>query len=212
METADTNNYFIYCLKDPISLEIRYIGFTSKTLKYRLSKHIDNAKYNKHNKRLCNWILKYLKLDLKPIIELIEVCNENNWIEREKYWIKYYSNLLNISEGGDKNIINHTEETKQLLRMQKLGKKPSKETLEKRSKSLKGRIFSEEHKKKISESNKKRSLEKNKIKVIDIINNTEIIYLGRQAVKEACNIGLMTIYRNLNKDRIVKNQYKLVKI
>jgi group I intron endonuclease len=212
METADTNNYFIYCLKDPISLEIRYIGFTSKTLKYRLSKHIDNAKYNKHNKHLCNWILKYLKLDLKPIIELIEICNEDNWIEREKYWIKCYSNLLNISEGGDKNIINHTEETKQLLRIQKLGKKPSKETLEKRSKSLKGRIFSEEHKKKISESNKKRSLEKNKIKVIDIVNNIETIYLGRQAVKEACNIGLMTIYRNLNKDKIIKNQYKLVKI
>lgn len=212
METADTNNYFIYCLKDPISQEIRYIGFTTKTLKYRLSKHIDNAKYNKHNKHLCNWILKYLKLNLKPIIELIEICNKDTWIEREKYWIKYYSNLLNISEGGDINIIKHTEETKQKLRLQKIGIKPTKETLEKRSKSLKGRIFSKDHKLKLSKSNKQTSLEKNKIKVIDIINNTEEIYLGREAVKKACNIGLMTIYRNLNKDTIVKKQYKLVKI
>lgn len=212
METADTNNYFIYSLKDPISQEIRYIGFTTKTLKYRLLKHIDNAKYNKHNKHLCNWILKYLKLDLKPIIELVEICNKDTWIEKEKYWIKYYPNLLNISEGGDKIIVNHTEETKQKLRLQKIGIKPSKETLEKRSKSLKGRVFSEEHKLKLSESNKKTSLEKNKIKVIDIINNTETIYLGREAVKKACNIGLMTIYRNLNKNKVIKNQYILVKI
>ena len=40
---------------------------------------------------------------LKPIIEVIEVCNENNWQEREIYWISYYKervDLCNHHEGG----------------------------------------------------------------------------------------------------------------
>ena len=214
METADTNNYFIYCLKDPISLEIRYIGFTSKTLKYRLKKHIDNALYNKHNKHLCNWILKLREQNKVPIIEEIECCTEDNWSQKEKYWINFYSlsKLLNITEGGDINIIKHSKETKEKIRQKKVGIKPTKETLLKRSKALKGRLFSEEHKKKISISNKKTHLENNKILVFDIINKTETVYLGRKAVTKAIGISIMTIYRNLNKNTIVKKQYKLVKI
>ena len=38
------------------------------------------------------------------VVKQIDTCNENEWEEREKYWIKYYKDngfdLLNISEGG----------------------------------------------------------------------------------------------------------------
>lgn len=46
------------------------------------------------------WISKLLKDNLKPKIELVEECTENNWEEREQYWISFYPNLTNISKGG----------------------------------------------------------------------------------------------------------------
>jgi hypothetical protein len=39
--------------------------------------------------------------NIEPIIIELELCNENNWIEREKYWIKQYNNLTNLTTGGD---------------------------------------------------------------------------------------------------------------
>ena len=36
--------YAIYGLVDPTTKELRYVGFTSKLLKYRLSSHISAAK------------------------------------------------------------------------------------------------------------------------------------------------------------------------
>ena len=96
----------IYCLKNPDNMKIRYIGVTtSKYISRRLSQHIYCAK-NNHQTHVAKWIRKIKK---NPIIELIEICDENNWEEREKYWIKYYDNLTNIHEGGkgvviDKNI------------------------------------------------------------------------------------------------------------
>ena len=40
----------IYCLKCPFTLEIKYIGVTSQSLKERLYKHIYEAKSIKRNK------------------------------------------------------------------------------------------------------------------------------------------------------------------
>ena len=90
--------YKIYCLKNPKTLEIRYIGFTSqKYLSTRLAQHFFSANHN-YKTHVANWIRKIGK---KPIIELIEICNKDNWKEREIYWINQYSNLTNIKEGGN---------------------------------------------------------------------------------------------------------------
>lgn len=95
---------YIYLLRDPITNEIRYIGKT-KDLKQRLINHINNAKLKKFNRHIYNWILTLLNQNLKPLIELVEECNLDNWSEREKYWIKYYkelgNNLCNHSIGGE---------------------------------------------------------------------------------------------------------------
>ena len=93
--------YKIYCLKHPVTLEIRYIGVTTNSLLMRLSQHKYDALKKNSNKYLSKWIRKvYRETTLVPIIELVEIATQNNWEEREKYWISFYSNLTNIREGG----------------------------------------------------------------------------------------------------------------
>jgi hypothetical protein len=89
----------IYKLIDPITNEIRYIGKTKNILSKRYNEHMSRAKKG-HNSHVYYWISNLLKDSLKPIIELVEECTENNWEEREKYWISFYPNLTNISKGG----------------------------------------------------------------------------------------------------------------
>lgn len=208
MERADIK---IYCLKHPDTQEIRYIGITSKSLKKRLSKHIDNAKYTKHNKHLCNWINSILKLDKLPIIELIELAQENAWQEREKYYISIFPNLLNASLGGEGNFgFRHSEESKR--KMGRKGISPSKETLLKRSKALKGRIISEEHRQKIGAANKGKIYTKYKIIVKDLEEDLELIFNTVYEVHKALNVGEMTVRRNLNNNKLVKSRFIFMKI
>lgn len=97
--------YKIYCLKNPKTDVIRYIGITTqKYLSTRLSQHWWCSN-NNHQTYVARWIRK---LGIKPKIELIEICNKKNWEEREKYWIKYYDNLCNIHEGGKGVVIDRT--------------------------------------------------------------------------------------------------------
>ena len=113
---------YIYCLKDNNN-NIRYIGKTTN-INRRLSAHINDAKNNKTSRYVCNWIKSLLKRDLKPIIELIETCNENNWEAREKYWINYYKeiipNLCNRCEGGTGGLNKENLSQKQLLKKKEI--------------------------------------------------------------------------------------------
>ena len=54
---VDNREVHIYALKHPDTLEVRYVGKTVRSLSRRLGNHIANAKGNKHNKHLSNWIL-----------------------------------------------------------------------------------------------------------------------------------------------------------
>lgn len=58
----DTRKVKIYTLKHPDTLEVRYVGKTVRSLSRRLGNHIANAKGNKHNKHLSNWILVFYLL------------------------------------------------------------------------------------------------------------------------------------------------------
>lgn len=88
----------IYVLKDYFTQEVRYVGVTTKLLRQRLSQHLYDAKKKGTHKR--NWINSLLKKDVKPTIELLEICNYKNWEEREIHWISNYNNLTNTREGG----------------------------------------------------------------------------------------------------------------
>lgn len=92
----------IYTLIDPRDNQVRYIGKTNN-LKQRLANHINRSKSGFNSPIHC-WIRKLLDLNLKPTISVQEVCNQDNWEEREKYWIQYYrekyENITNVSDGG----------------------------------------------------------------------------------------------------------------
>lgn len=144
---------FIYYLKHPITNEIRYIGKTSKKLKYRLYNHIYNAKHTKHNKHLSNWILQILNEGLLPIMDLLEICDESIWKEQEQFWISLYPNLINLTLGGDGcEGLQHTEETLLKLRESRSGFKHTEQFKQDKSDFFKTIIRTDSWKNNISKS------------------------------------------------------------
>lgn len=106
----------IYALIDPITLKVRYIGRTIRSLPMRLSQHIHRAKdINRSKTHRDNWILSLLKINSKPIIRLL--CEVEGWKEShifEQNLIKKYAHRLtnhdDRGEGGKNR--NTTEEQK----------------------------------------------------------------------------------------------------
>lgn len=99
------SNYYIYILIDPRSNKIRYVGKTID-LNRRSIKHISEAKRNKYTTAKDNWIRKLLSLDLKPIMQTIDICKTK--LESSNLEIYYIQKLkkegvelYNSTEGGD---------------------------------------------------------------------------------------------------------------
>ena len=92
----------IYGLICPVSKKIRYIGKTKWSLDRRLKEHMRENKKKTHKQK---WINLLKTKGLTPTIVLIENVNEDNWIEKEKFYIKLFKengfNLTNISDGGE---------------------------------------------------------------------------------------------------------------
>ena len=144
----------IYVLKHPDTLEVRYVGKTVRSLSRRLGNHIANAKGNKHNKHLSNWIINILNKNKRPIIELLEECDYSVWQEREQYWISQFPNLINLTKGGDGCLgFIQDESTKEKLRIAMTGRKHTEEFKQNISLRLKGKPLSEEHKANIGKAN-----------------------------------------------------------
>lgn len=127
----------IYCLIDPITNEIRYIGQTLQTLHKRLIKHhSDCERFTTH----VNCWLKNLKSSgQRAVIQLIDETTVDKIDELEIYYIKKYKEagyrLTNISEGGQKNRIT-SDETKAKISKSLTGKVKSPETIVKLKNSL----------------------------------------------------------------------------
>jgi len=104
---------FIYGLKDPLTKEIRYVG-KSNNPRIRLSSHLrDKSKTYK-----VNWINKLKRKGLGPELVVLEEVEYDKWQEKEKFYIKYYENLTNYTEGGECGCegYKHTEKTKRFFR------------------------------------------------------------------------------------------------
>lgn len=93
---------FIYCLTDPRTKQIRYVG-----------KSIDpKSRYGYHagcteNGHKGNWLRQLKGVGLKPemeILEVIENCTDEGWQESERWWISYLRfigcPLTNLDSGG----------------------------------------------------------------------------------------------------------------
>ncbi len=91
----------IYSLSDPETGKIRYVGKTLNSLEKRLRDHIYFSKRNDFYSS--RWVRSLLRKNLRPVINLIEICDENNWEDRERHWIREMGktcNLTNTLEGG----------------------------------------------------------------------------------------------------------------
>lgn len=177
-------NNIIYCLRDPINQQIRYVGKTRKGYKRPLAKHSSHCR---------NWEISLERKGLTKIVEILQSFEDSDDIEKilsdsEKWWIKHLRqsgcDLTNLTDGGEgicgykyseeirkKLSESHTgvklsKEHKLSISNGQLGKikcKHTKETKEKISKSLTGRMntswlgrkHTEETKKKMSESHHK---------------------------------------------------------
>ncbi len=140
---------FIYGLVCPTSEKVQYVGKT-KDIEKRLSQHITRAKFMGHLRGKNEWIRALLILNMKPKIKILEECEENNWEEREIYWISYYTNLnplFNKSVGGEDSIFKLGN-----IPWNKGGGEYSEGTRKKMSDAKIGTTLPEEHKSNISKS------------------------------------------------------------
>lgn len=133
------DNYKIYSLRSPESDNVRYIGYTKKSLEKRLKGHLGDS-YNSYK---VNWIKGLKANNLIPIIELIEDgISEDDVKQKEIHYIKLFKSfgakLVNGTLGGD-------------------GVKPTKETTEKIASKNRGRKMPEHVKQKLIEANKGRA-------------------------------------------------------
>jgi hypothetical protein len=78
---------------------IKYVGKTKQIIKKRLHDHIRESYKFKTKKDI--WIQSVINNGFSVNYVIIEECDENNWLDREKYWISELNNLTNISKGGD---------------------------------------------------------------------------------------------------------------
>jgi len=155
---------FIYGLIDPRTNEIRYIGYTPDPNK-RLKGHLYNCRWEKTHK--ANWIKSLLKLGLKPEMIILQEVPESEWQIAEQAWIRFGWEegwrLTNGTMGGD-GILGHifSEESLQKMSDAKKGNKSragmsnSDEHKRKIGEAHKGKVVSEETRRKISEACRKR--------------------------------------------------------
>lgn len=148
---------FIYCLSDPLSGAVRYIGKTTNP-KNRLRKHLSR---DENNHKMA-WIKNLASRGLKPAIEVIDsvvFTDESEWEEVEMFWISYLRflgcNLTNLQTGGNGGR-SRCQSTIEKQKAASRGRKASLETRMKISAALKGMKRSPETRKRMSESMLKR--------------------------------------------------------
>ena len=124
---------YIYGLADPETGLVRYVG-KSVNLPSRYAEHLRAGDRSYR----ANWIRSLDKRGLVPSLVIIDVVEEGaDWQERERYWIAFYraagNKLTNGTSGGEGL------------------KDPTLETLRRLSESHKGKVHSEEQRKKMGE-------------------------------------------------------------
>jgi NUMOD3 motif len=116
----------IYALKDPVTDEIRYIGWAITPGK-RLMTHIAVSRSGKEKNHRANWIRSLLARGLAPKLHIIE-SGVTDFAEREIFWIAHYRalgcRLTNGTDGGEGMVgWIPSDETKQKLSTRMKGRK-----------------------------------------------------------------------------------------
>lgn len=118
----------IYTLSDPITMEVRYVGQTIRELRDRWYDHCSEYKLEKETNHRRNWVMSLKRQGLRPVIEILDIVEKENWVFWEQYWISQLKswgfNLTNLTVGGEgvvggkgsKGYL-HTEDAKTRIRI-----------------------------------------------------------------------------------------------
>lgn len=91
--------YTVYALLDPLTKNVRYIGYTKVKLSARLTQHYCDVR-RKVVSHKAHWLKSLKKRALIVAIEEgLPTLSEAT--ERERFWIAQYSNLTNSTTGGE---------------------------------------------------------------------------------------------------------------
>jgi group I intron endonuclease len=145
--------FCIYVFSDEWGVP-KYVGKT-KRFEGRMKDHLYKDRF-KYDTWFYRWLNKQIAEDKEYYIDILEEVNQENWQERERYWIKHVKEngfkLTNMTDGGDGNNNQvFSEKTRQLKSMKLKGIPRSEEVRKRISESHKGKKLSEETKRKLSE-------------------------------------------------------------
>lgn len=144
--------------------DIRYVGKTNQSLDRRLAQHLSCSKIYKKNKKFSiynyNWINKEIQDGYSILIESIDELDLSinpDWKWLEQYWISQFKSwgfkLTNLTSGGDGNQNQIFTKESLLKRSRSLKDRHRPEEVKiKISNKLKGRKLSDSHKQKVKES------------------------------------------------------------
>lgn len=164
--------FFVYILKDPRSLDVRYVGQTN-SLKRRLQQHICKANKNDRPTQSSCWIKSLINLGTAPLMEVLKEFQSSE--ECSAFEIEMISlfkakgcRLTNATDGGEGQWgMVHSEKTKTKIRekvassaMARRGIKRSSEIRGRISEAKKGKALSEDHKRKLSKAKAGKALSK----------------------------------------------------
>lgn len=147
--TAGTT--FIYSLSDPATGVVRYVGKANNPA-FRLSQHISHSQFDSSARG--RWIAGLIASGLSPLLETLEEIPASDWPSVEKEYIRVISltnrTLLNRIRVSQKirvaGVVSTRRSEAAKLRMS------SKENRDRISESLRGRIFTVEHRLNLSKS------------------------------------------------------------
>lgn len=197
---SNTKLAYIYTLSDTNG-NIRYVGKSINPFK-RIYGHISESRIRRSHKG--SWIKIMLENNLRPIIEVVDTVPLLEWKYWEKYWISQFKSwgfkLTNSTIGGDGSEgYSHTEESKQKMRLSKLGTKASDETRKLISQKIKELSKSSPNYNKVKD--RKIILSKDKLYNLYIIENLSI-----PKISKLLNISEKVIFINLKEYNIKKDK------
>lgn len=96
MYICNMNQCLIYGLRCPKTDGYRYIGKSSSGMS-RAKTHLTFS----HNESVNLWVMELREQGLCPLIDVLEKCNEDDLLVKEKFWIQFYEsagcNLFNVT-------------------------------------------------------------------------------------------------------------------
>lgn len=141
---------YIYALTEPDTGEIRYIGKSIRPLG-RLADHCNDPSKTHRT----NWIQSLLSNGKRPgMVVLEEVADGDRWQDVERAWIARGRSagwrLTNCTSGGD-GVSDLPPESRERIVAAWRGRKHRPESLAKMSISNRGRVHTEDHKRRMGE-------------------------------------------------------------